>query len=139
MQDRQMKHLVLTNRTDVDRMKTLEEEITSEKNLRQRNWQINSVTESFKQHGHLCVAILNLASHLSNHSVSRALTIIGNRRKSKSTTSKQSVDDVDDSKTLGSRASRLWKKVAMAVLSESSLNNSMHLKLIRCKIALVIK
>jgi len=118
-----MKHLVSVNKADANRTKTRKEEIASEKTSRLRNWQISSVAESFKQHGHLYVGILNLALHISNHSVSRALTIISNRsenkRKSKSTAKKLNAGDVDKSTVPRLKAAQLWKKVAAVVLSGS--------------------
>ena len=121
MQEQRMKHLVSTNRADELRTKCKEEGITSEKILRQRNWQIHSVTESFKQHGHLYVAILNLASHLSNHSVARALMVIGNRNenKTKAKPTTGNVDDVVDLAAVRMKVRRLWKKAITAVINES--------------------
>lgn len=50
------------------------------KAARNAHWQISSVTESFKQQGHVYLAVLNLASHLSHHPISRTLTNICKRR-----------------------------------------------------------
>lgn len=57
------------------------------KTARNAQWQIFEVTESFKQHGHIYLAIINLASHLSSHPIAKTLMNIGNS-KSKSSAPK---------------------------------------------------
>lgn len=75
-----MQHLMMMNMDDTRRM--MEAGLWKSRNKAARNahWQISSVTGSFKQQGHVYLAIINLASHLSHHPISRTLTNICKRR-----------------------------------------------------------
>lgn len=78
--------------------------------------------ESFKHHGHLYLAILNLATQLSSHSVVQTLMNTGkfkNRDKSKSNAAQVNIKQPSHSEQRSKQeVSDLWKKLAAAALSD---------------------
>lgn len=56
------------------------ESINHNKAARNAQWHVTTVTESFKQHGHIYLAIVNLAAHLSYHPIAKTLMNIGNTK-----------------------------------------------------------
>lgn len=98
------------------------------KEARNSQWHVISIAESFKQHGHMYLAILNLAAHLSSHPIARTLTNIGKRQGNvrKSTKAKgnackreegdrvASIEQIQQSSMLKDR----WKNLAAAAVGD---------------------
>ena len=77
LQEVLMRHLVGINKNDSQRATDSCESTNRNKMARNSHWQICTVAESFKQHGHTYLAIINLAAHLSFHPIARTLMNIG--------------------------------------------------------------
>lgn len=76
-QESRMRYLVGMNADDSRRATDSCESTNRNKTARNAQWQICTVTESFKQHGHIYLAIINLSAHLSCHPIARTLMNIG--------------------------------------------------------------
>lgn len=74
-----MRRLVGLNADDNRIAMDLCEATNRNKRARNAQWQICTVTESFKQHGQIYLSVLNLASHLSSHPIARTLMNIGDK------------------------------------------------------------
>ncbi|EFX65731.1 hypothetical protein DAPPUDRAFT_332872 [Daphnia pulex] len=72
-----MRHLLGINSDDSQRATDASESTNRNKTARNSQWQISTMAESFKQHGHTYLAIINLAAHLSCHPIARTLMSIG--------------------------------------------------------------
>ncbi|XP_046644121.1 uncharacterized protein LOC124329132 [Daphnia pulicaria] len=72
-----MRHLLGINSDDSQRATDASESTNRNKTARNSQWQISTMAESFKQHGHTYLAIINLAAHLSSHPIARTLMSIG--------------------------------------------------------------
>ncbi|XP_057372607.1 uncharacterized protein LOC130693469 [Daphnia carinata] len=72
-----MRTLDETNAADGQRATHSHESTDRNKTARNAQWQTCTVVESFKQHGHTYLAIVNLAAHLSFHPIARTLTNVG--------------------------------------------------------------
>lgn len=72
-----MRILVRINAVDGQRAADSCESADRNKTARNAQWQTCIIAESFKQHGHTYLAIVNLAAHLSFHPIARTLTNVG--------------------------------------------------------------
>lgn len=77
LQEILMRHLLGINSDDSQRATDASESTNRNKTARNSQWQISTMAESFKQHGHTYLAIINLAAHLSSHPIARTLMSIG--------------------------------------------------------------
>ena len=75
-----MRKMMLTNKGDVRNILGSNEASVKNKLARNSQWHVISISESFKQHGHMYLAILNLAAHLSSHPIARTLMNIGKKQ-----------------------------------------------------------
>lgn len=70
---------LMVGKNDEDNQRVIQHSESTNRNKSARNaqWQIFEVTESFKQHGHIYLAVINLAAHLSSHPIAKTLMNIG--------------------------------------------------------------
>ena len=129
LQEVQMKKLVELNAEDSKQIVNISESTNLNKTARNAQWQISTLTESFKQHGHIYLGIINLAAHLSCHPIARTLMNIGDRKTlfKPGKSSKFPVNKRDEMERVPSVEQLLqpvqsykerWRALAMAAISD---------------------
>lgn len=123
-----MQHLVGMNADDSRRATDSYESTNRNKAARNVQWQISTVTESFKQHGHIYLAIVNLAAHLSHHPIAKTLMNIDPRAipstlksKTKNTSKKDEMERVPSVEQIHQPVQSYrerWRTLAAAAMSD---------------------
>ena len=120
-----MHSLVKSNEKAIRQANTKKEDIAFDEGSRSMNRQIGDVNESFKRHGHVYLAILNLATQLSSHPVVQTLMNICNRNRSKSNSKNASQPNYKQPNNTEYKSkqdvSELWKKLGTAALTDYRL------------------
>lgn len=130
-----MLSLVGMNADDGRRASDSCESTSRNKAARNVQWQISTVTESFKQHGHIYLAIVNLAAHLSHHPIAKTLMNIDPRAtpsttkpKKKNPSKKDEMERIPSVEQIHQPVQSYrerWRTLAAAAVSDGRTNASL--------------